>query len=116
MVEFASEATELYFFVIFVLWLSHVSFVTPWIVAHQALLSEGFPRQEFWSGLPFTSSGNCANPGVKPVSPALQVDSLPLSHQGSPLLHFTDSKQKKKCIFQNTLRSQNTSEKEVSST
>ena len=42
---------------------SHVQlFVTPWTVAHQSPLSMGFPRQEYWSGLPFTPSGGCADP------------------------------------------------------
>ena len=39
----------------------------------------GFPRQEHWSGLPFSSPGDLPDPGIKlipPVSPALQVDSL----------------------------------------
>ena len=45
-------------------------FVTPWTVAHQALLSRGFSRQEYWSGLPFPSPGDLPNPGTKPVSPA----------------------------------------------
>ena len=43
-----------------------------------------FPRQECWSRLPFPSPGDLPNPGIEPMSPALQVDSLPLSHQGSP--------------------------------
>ena len=47
------------------------SLVTPWTVAHQAPLSMGFPRQEYWSGLPFPSAGDLPNPGTKPVSPAL---------------------------------------------
>ena len=55
------------------------SFVTPWAVAYQASLSMGFPRQEYWDGLPFPSPGNLPDPGIKPVSPALQADSLPLS-------------------------------------
>ena len=42
-----------------------------------------FPRQEYQSGLPFPSPGDLTNPGIKPASPALQVDSLPLSPQGS---------------------------------
>ena len=57
-------------------------------VAHQALLSIGFPRQEYWSELPFPSPGDFPDPGIKPassLSPALQVDSLSLSHLGSPL-------------------------------
>ena len=66
--------------------LSHVQlFVTPWTVAHQALLSMEFSRQEHWSGLTFLSPGDLPNPGgIEPTSPAFQVDSLPLSHLGSP--------------------------------
>ena len=45
------------------------SFVTPWIIAHQALLSTGFPRQEHWSGLPFPSPRNLPDPGIKVTSP-----------------------------------------------
>ena len=52
-------------------------FVTPWTVAHQALLSMGFSRQEYWSGLPFPSPGDLRSPGIEPRSPALQADSLP---------------------------------------
>ena len=37
-------------------------------------------RQEYWSGLPFPSPGDLHNPEIKFLSPALQVDSLPLSH------------------------------------
>ena len=48
---------------------------TPWTVAHQAPLSMGFSRQEYWSGLPFPSPGDLPNPGIKPRSPALQADS-----------------------------------------
>ena len=59
------------------------SFATPWTVACQAPLSRGFSRQEYWSGLPFPSPGDLPDLGIKPTSPALQVDSLPLSHQGS---------------------------------
>ena len=44
----------------------------------------GFPRQECWSGLPFPSPGDLPNPGIETASPAVQVDSLPLSHLGSP--------------------------------
>ena len=61
------------------------SFVTPWTVAHQAPLSMGFPRQEYWNGLPFLSPGDLPNPGIEPASPARQADSLPLSHLGSHL-------------------------------
>ena len=37
-------------------------------VALQSPLSMGFPRQEYWSGLPFTSPGDLPNPGIEPVS------------------------------------------------
>ena len=47
------------------------SFTTSWNVAHQAPLSMGFPRQEYWSRLPFPPPGNPPNPGIEPVSPAL---------------------------------------------
>ena len=43
-------------------------FATPWTVAHQAPLSTGFSRQEYWSGLPCTSPGDLPDPGIKPMS------------------------------------------------
>ena len=52
-------------------------FVTPWTVAHQALLSMGFSRQEYWSGLPLPSPGDLPDQGIEPRSSALQADSLP---------------------------------------
>ena len=58
-------------------------FETPWAAAHQASLAMGFSWQEYWSRLPFPSSGDLLNPGIKPVSPAWLVDSLPLSSLGS---------------------------------
>ena len=39
-------------------------------IAHQAPLSMGFPRQEYWSGLPFPSAGDLPDPGIEPMSPA----------------------------------------------
>ena len=44
------------------------SFAAPWTVAYQGPLSMGFPRQEYWSGLPFPSPGDLPDPGIKPVS------------------------------------------------
>ena len=44
----------------------------------------GFSRQEYWSDLPFPSPEDLPDPGIELSSPALQVDSLLLSHQGSP--------------------------------
>ena len=58
--------------------------VTPWTVDHQALLSMGFSRQEYWSGLPCPSLGDLPDRGIKPRSPALQADSLPSEPRGKP--------------------------------
>ena len=58
-------------------------FATSWTLARQAPLSMGFPRQEYWSGLPFPSPGDLPHPGIELVSlvaPALQAYSLPLGH------------------------------------
>ena len=44
----------------------------------------GILQARKWSGLPFPPPGDLHDPGIKPVSPELQVDSLPLSHPGSP--------------------------------
>ena len=44
---------------------------TPWTVALQAPLSMGFPRQEYWNGLPFLSPGDLPHSGIEPVSPEL---------------------------------------------
>ena len=63
-------------------------FATPWTVACQSPLSLGFSWQEYWSGLPCPSPGDLPDAGIEPASPvppALQADSLPLSHQGSPV-------------------------------
>ena len=46
-------------------------FVIPWIVAHQAPLSMGFPREEYWNVLSFPSKGDISDPRIKPASPAL---------------------------------------------
>ena len=43
-------------------------FVTPWTVTHQDPLSKGFPREEYWSGLPFPSPGHLPDSGIKPNS------------------------------------------------
>ena len=60
---------------------SHVPlFATPWTVACQAPLSMRLPRQEHWSGLPFSSPGDLPDPGIEPRSHALQAGSLPSEH------------------------------------
>ena len=53
---------------------SHIQlFVIPWTLAHQAPLSMGFPWQEYWSGLQFSSPEDLPDTGIKPASPALAV-------------------------------------------
>ena len=46
-------------------------FASPWTVAYQAPPSMGFPRQEYWSGVPFPSPGDLPDPGIEPRSPVL---------------------------------------------
>ena len=58
--------------------------VTPGTVAHQAPLSMGFSKQEYWSGLPFPSPGHLPDSSIKPWSLALQADSSPSELQGKP--------------------------------
>ena len=59
-------------------------FVTQWAVACHASLSIGFSRQEYWSGLPFSSPGDLPDPGIEPWSPALQADVLLSEPPGNP--------------------------------
>ena len=57
--------------------LSHVRlFATPWTVAYHALLSMGFSRQEYWSGLPFPSPEDLPDPGIEPRSPAFYLHTI----------------------------------------
>ena len=70
--------------------LSHIQFfLFPGTVAHQAPLSLGFPRQEYWNGLPFPSPGDLPDPGIEPAFLAFihwQLDSLPTEPPpGKPL-------------------------------
>ena len=63
----------------------------PLTVAHQSLLSMGFSKQGYWSGLPYPPPGNLPAQGMEPafpVAPVLQVDSLPLSHCRSPSVYL----------------------------
>ena len=53
---------------------------TPWPVVFSVM---GFSGQEYWSGLPFTSSGDLPDLGIEPGSPALQADSLPTELGGT---------------------------------
>ena len=66
---------------------SCLTLCNPMTVAHQAPLSVGLPKQGYWSWLPFPPPGDLPNPGIEPMTPALpalQADSLPLRHPGSP--------------------------------
>ena len=63
------------------------SFATPWTVAYQAPLFMGFPRQEYWCGLPFPSPGDLPNPGTEPaslVAPALTGGFFTAAPAGKP--------------------------------
>ena len=63
------------------------SVVSLWTVARQAPLSLGLSRQEYWGELPCLPLGDLPDSMIEsasPVAPALQADSLSLSHQGSP--------------------------------
>ena len=63
--------------------------MTPWILARQAPLSMRFPRQKYWSGLPFHSPEDLPNPGIESGFPALQAVSLPTELPGKPHLLTT---------------------------
>ena len=52
--------------------------------------SMGFSRQEYWIGWPFLPLGDLPDPGIEPMSPALQVDSLPTEPQGKPNFIISD--------------------------
>ena len=52
--------------------------------SHQAPLPMGFSRQEYWSGLPFPSTGDLPDPRIEPGSPVLQEDSLHTEPPGKP--------------------------------
>ena len=62
-----------------------LNLVTPCTIAHQAPLSKGFPKQEYWSELLFPSPGNLSDPGIASGSPALSGGFFTLNHLGSPI-------------------------------
>ena len=63
---------------------SRVRLCDPMDCSPQAPLSMEFSRQEYWNGLPWPPPGDLPNPGIKPRSPALQVDSLLSEPPGKP--------------------------------
>ena len=60
------------------------SFAAPWTAAHQASLSMGLPRQEYWSGLPFPPPRDLPDPGIEPVSPSLAGGFFTIEPPGLP--------------------------------
>ena len=77
--------------------------MTSWTVDYQVPLSMEFSRQEYWSGLPFSSPGNLPNPGIKLGSPSLQADALASEpwcnqkkkHKQMSLLHVEKNQESK---------------------
>ena len=62
-------------------------FATPWTAAHQAALSMGFSKREYWSGLPCPPPGDLPDPGSNPSSLRFlhcRRILYHLSHEGSP--------------------------------
>ena len=89
-------------------------FATPCTVAYETPPSMEFSRQEYWSGLPFSSSRDLPDPGIKQGYPALQADALPSEAPGKPRLqgrHFTKyffgSLPKNRYSFNNWLNQKN---------
>ena len=66
------------------------SFATPWTVACQIPLSMGFPRQEYWSGLPFPSLVDLPNPRMEPMSSALVGRFFTTELPGKPHWEYND--------------------------
>ena len=62
--------------------------MTLWTVARQAPLSIVFPRQEYWSRLPFPPSGDLPGPRVELASPALASGLFTTKHRGRPLFYI----------------------------
>ena len=72
---------------------SCLTLATPWTVACKVPLSMGFSRQEYWSGLPFPSSGDLSDPGIEPrspMSPALAGEVFPPEPPGKPIASLLD--------------------------
>ena len=73
-------------------------FATLQTIDSQTPLSTGFPRQEYWSGLPFPPPGDLPDPGIVPASPAFQEDALWLSHWGRPQILKTEHLEENDCM------------------
>ena len=86
-------------------------FVSPLAIAHQASLSMGFSRQEYWSGLPFAPPGDLPRSGIKPESPALACGFLTTEPSEKPLMG--EYKQAKLIVYWPLLRNQGAYHKQV---
>ena len=64
---------------------SCLTLATPLTIAHQVPLPMGFPRQEYWSGLPFPSPGDIPDPEIEPKSPALACKFFTTEPPGKPI-------------------------------
>ena len=73
-------------------WVTSSSFATPWTVTCQAPCSMGFPRQKYWSTLPFPTPGDLPNVGIEPVSSALAGRLFTISPPGKPGLYVSCNK------------------------
>ena len=73
--------------------------MTPWAVACQVPPFMGFSRQEYWSGLPCPPPGDLSDPGIKPGSPILQADSLPVELPGKPIVKLWYIVNISACLF-----------------
>ena len=82
---------------------SCLTLATPWTIGRQAPLSMGFPRQEYWSGLPFPSPRDRPSPGIKPTSPALAGGFFTIEPPGNPLKKFSNNKFWRGCGENGTL-------------
>ena len=81
---------------------SVISGSLPWTVAHQAPLSMGFSREEYWSGLQFPPLGDLPNPRIEPSSPAWVIGFFTTGPPGKSLdrmIPFVKTKQNKKRIY-----------------
>ena len=65
---------------------SCLTLVIPWTLAHQAPLSKGFPRQEYWNGLPFPPLRDLPDPGINLISPVLAGGLFTTEPPGKPYL------------------------------
>ena len=65
-----------------------------WTVAHQAPLSIGFPREEYWNGLPFLYPEDFPNPGIKHTSPSLAGKFFTMESPGKSLARHLLSKER----------------------